>query len=262
MYNSTGTLFAKYNYDAWGNIISVTNASGVEVSDNHIAKLQPFRYRSYYYDTDSGFYYLQSRYYDPVTHRFINADGLVSTGTGILGHNMFAYCNNNPVNYSDPTGEHPTGQSCGDPTCVVCRPERRDFINKKVEWYNKVTGDNIIGVTDNGYFVYEKSNPMMTPRENFIIFSDNRHHSKPDIQIINSYLIADKTEMKPILEFMKTYNEDNPIPSITWDIDMDKMLAEWAAHNFAHNCGVLKNRTKSVNLNMNDPLSFIYGVFR
>ena len=108
LYNSTGTLFAKYNYDAWGNIISVTNASGVEVSDTHIAKLQPFRYRSYYYDTDSGFYYLQSRYYDPVTHRFINADGLVSTGTGVLGYNMFAYCNNNPVNYSDPSGNNPT----------------------------------------------------------------------------------------------------------------------------------------------------------
>ena len=66
--------------------------------------LNPLRYRGYVYDEDSGFYYLQSRYYDPVTHRFINADGLVSTGTGILGHNMFAYCNNNPVNRYDPTG--------------------------------------------------------------------------------------------------------------------------------------------------------------
>jgi len=49
-------------------------------------------------------YYLQTRYYDPETGRFINADGLVSTPTGLLGGNMFAYCNNNPVNYSDSNG--------------------------------------------------------------------------------------------------------------------------------------------------------------
>ena len=53
-------------------------------SSTDIANIQPFRYRGYYYDYESGFYYLQSRYYDPVTHRFINADGLVSTRTGAL----------------------------------------------------------------------------------------------------------------------------------------------------------------------------------
>ena len=57
------------------------------------------------YDEESGLYYLESRYYDPVTGRFVNADGYVSTGTGLMGHNMFAYCNNNPVMYVDPSGE-------------------------------------------------------------------------------------------------------------------------------------------------------------
>lgn len=106
LYSSTGTLIAKYTYDVWGNVLSVTNATGAEItSSTHIALLQPFRYRSYYFDQESNFYYLQTRYYDPATHRFINADGLVSTGTGILGYNMFAYCENNPVNHDDPTGE-------------------------------------------------------------------------------------------------------------------------------------------------------------
>ena len=106
LYDSNGNLTARYTYDAWGNEVSVTYSNGnIITHDTHIAKMQPFRYRSYYYDTDSGFYYLQSRYYDPVTHRFINADGLVSTGTGILGHNMFAYCENNPIIYSDVNGE-------------------------------------------------------------------------------------------------------------------------------------------------------------
>ena len=59
---------------------------------------------SYVYDTETGLYYLQSRYYDPKVGRFINADAFASTGQGVLGNNMFAYCGNNPVNYSDPSG--------------------------------------------------------------------------------------------------------------------------------------------------------------
>lgn len=59
---------------------------------------------SYYTATETGFYYLQSRYYDPTTHRFINADSYASTGQGIIGTNMFAYCRNNPVNRKDAFG--------------------------------------------------------------------------------------------------------------------------------------------------------------
>jgi len=104
---SGGGLVAKYEYNAYGQILSITNASGVDISNNatHIANLNPFRYRGYYYDTETGFYYLQSRYYDPVVGRFLNADAFVSTGQGILGNNMFAYCGNNPVARIDPTGE-------------------------------------------------------------------------------------------------------------------------------------------------------------
>ena len=67
--------------------------------------MNPLRYRGYYYDTDTQLYYLQSRYYDPNLGRFINADSYSSTGQGILGNNMYAYCLNNPVNSADPTGE-------------------------------------------------------------------------------------------------------------------------------------------------------------
>ena len=87
---------ASYTYDAWGNILTKSGTA---------ADLNPLRYRGYYFDTETGFYYLQSRYYDPIIRRFLNADSFASTGQGILGYNMFAYCQNKPVTYQDPEGE-------------------------------------------------------------------------------------------------------------------------------------------------------------
>ncbi len=102
-----GDILAKYTYDVWGKILSITDGNGNDVSanKNHIANINPIRYRGYYYDTETGLYYVSSRYYDPVTGRFVNADGYVSTGQGLTGYNMFAYCGNNPVNRKDPSGQ-------------------------------------------------------------------------------------------------------------------------------------------------------------
>lgn len=104
IYNYSG-IVAKYNYDSWGNTVSVTDSNGNEITDsNHIGNINPIRYRGYYYDTESGLFYLQSRYYNPTVGRFLNADVYCDTGASFLGTNMFAYCYNNPVMYSDPTG--------------------------------------------------------------------------------------------------------------------------------------------------------------
>ena len=104
--DETGEEIAVYTYTAWGEILSVTNANGTAItSSTHIANLNPLRYRGYYYDTETGFYYLQSRYYDPASHRFINADSYTSTDTtDAISCNMFAYCGNNPVIYGDDEG--------------------------------------------------------------------------------------------------------------------------------------------------------------
>ena len=88
---------ATYEYDAWGNILS---------SSGKLAEINPLRYRGYCYDSETGFYYLQSRYYDPENHSFINADSYASTDSSdAIACNMFAYCGNNPVLNLDPTGE-------------------------------------------------------------------------------------------------------------------------------------------------------------
>ena len=95
--NSSRSVVASYTYDPWGKIIS---------SSGTLADINPLRYRGYYYDSETGFYYLQSRYYDPEIGRFINADSYASTdATGLLSTNMFAYCENNPAMRIDPTGE-------------------------------------------------------------------------------------------------------------------------------------------------------------
>ena len=69
-----------------------------------IGQINPIRYRGYYYDTETGFYYLQSRYYDPTTRRFLNSDILVGNVGSVGQNNLFQYCSNNPVNLADPTG--------------------------------------------------------------------------------------------------------------------------------------------------------------
>ena len=105
LYRHTGALLATYEYDAWGNVIAVKDATGNAITDqSHIANLNPIRYRGYYYDTETKLYYLQSRYYNAEVGRFLNADGYLTTGQGVLSYNMFAYCGNNPVMYSDPSG--------------------------------------------------------------------------------------------------------------------------------------------------------------
>ena len=102
-----GNAVVSYLYDAWGAPISITGPMA-----STLGAQNPIRYRGYYYDTETGLYYLQSRYYDPVVGRFLNADGLLGANGDLMSYNLFAYCSNNPVNMSDPTGK-----------CAICKLE-------------------------------------------------------------------------------------------------------------------------------------------
>ena len=100
-------LVAKYEYDSFGNIISILDSENNDISSNalHIANINPYRYRSYYYDKESKLYYLNSRYYNPLWGRFINCDNMINQNKDILGYNLYAYCSNNFINFSDYTGQ-------------------------------------------------------------------------------------------------------------------------------------------------------------
>lgn len=97
-----GNDSVNYEYDSES--VHIGKNGNAITSATHIGNLNPFRYRGYYLDSETGLYYLISRYYDPVTHRFVNADGYFQSGGGILDANMSAYCGNNPINFYDPTG--------------------------------------------------------------------------------------------------------------------------------------------------------------
>ena len=107
MYDSDGNLCVSYLYDAWGNLLSAktyTHAGATARSLNSLL------YRGYYFDSETGFYYVSSRYYDPEIGRWISPEpnmyaGVFDSGSGLVGYNVYAYCANNPVNFSDPTGE-------------------------------------------------------------------------------------------------------------------------------------------------------------
>ena len=106
VYNLAGTKLVSYTYDAWGNF-TTTYHNGGEYTP---AASNPYTYRGYYYDTDLGLYYLMSRYYDSNIGRFINADDIDYLGANgdLTSYNLYAYCSNNPVMYTDETG-HASG---------------------------------------------------------------------------------------------------------------------------------------------------------
>lgn len=105
--DTTGNLIATYSYGAWGEVLAVTPATAGNTTQLAIANDNPLRYRGYYYDAETSYYYLQSRYYDPGICRFLNADSvnlLPSMQDRVAGSSVFVYCENNPINIVDYAG--------------------------------------------------------------------------------------------------------------------------------------------------------------
>lgn len=99
--DTNGAIVANYIYDSWGKLLSMTDANGNDISNdrNHIAYINPLRYRGYYYDSETKLYYLNYRYYDPETGRFLSKDDKT-----INNYGLYVYCMNNPINMVDYDG--------------------------------------------------------------------------------------------------------------------------------------------------------------
>ncbi len=113
--NSAGTAVVRYTYDAWGKPISCIGTMATT-----LGKLNPFRYRSYNYDEETGLYYLRSRYYSTFSNRFVNADSLIC-------NNLFSYCDNAPVILADTNGQslHLATSEFGGGGCSYISPSER-----------------------------------------------------------------------------------------------------------------------------------------
>lgn len=101
--DSHGTELVKYEYNSWGKLLNLT-----DYSSNGLGRRNPFRFKGYYYDEELGMYYLNSRYYDPETGRFVNADDVEFVGGSpiiLTDRNLYAYCENNPIHKKDGQGQ-------------------------------------------------------------------------------------------------------------------------------------------------------------
>ena len=162
--NTSGTKVVEYTYNAWGEVLGVTGSLA-----NTIGSINPFRYRGYYYDTETGFYYLQSRYYDPVVGRFLNADSVFDHGAEHLGYNLYTYCANNYVNRKDPTGyftpANVVGAVIGLIGGSVIGTAIANYFNLGWPWRGLVIGSVSVVLTVVGWFagpaVYAAVKPLV-----------------------------------------------------------------------------------------------------
>ena len=151
--DADGTLVAEYTYDAWGNVTAFSGA---------MATINPIRYRGYYQDPVTGWYFLQSRYYNPDWRRFLNADSLFVAGDAISGSNMYAYCNGNPVMYQDPSGMGAFG----------------DFVGNAIRVRSKVTSWLLLPVT---YLV-------VAPASNVLLYATRNIVGEDPVEKVAPYL--------------------------------------------------------------------------
>ncbi len=149
IYNQSRQLQAHYTYDSWGNTISITDrvVGGREVTNpNNIGILNQIRYRGYYLDTETGYYYLMSRYYNPEIGRFLNADIFCSTGDAVFAANMYVYCLNNPINAIDLNGLKTAAETVGIVITEI-------FVCWDLQWVAIITGQDF---SFNGFEDYKR----------------------------------------------------------------------------------------------------------
>ena len=228
--DNTGAVVTSYVYNAWGKIMSVTGTLA-----STVGRYNPLRYRGYVYDTETELYYLQSRYYDPEVGRFINADGYASTGQGINGSNVFAYCGNNPVRNADISGTRYCEATTvsGEGTYVrriSCRHQGMVTLEKQ--------NPDPIGRYDGKYYsgnVYlvEDLDSVKVTFPGDVVALDCRNpqdkNSTPDVQIQNSSWIWDEEAQLSILNVLVQHEREHPS---AWERDsqVETILLEWDMH--------------------------------
>ena len=147
----------EYKYDAWGKQIAVNDLTA---SDFKLGEVNPFRYRGYYFDTESGLYYLQSRYYDPVTGRFINSDAPMTTM--LSAGNLYCYCSDDPVNKTDASGYLDWDISYA--MRAFYHVAGKDYLSDLEQVIYDLNGDGVVDITDAMILFYYVAKKDMNAR--------------------------------------------------------------------------------------------------
>ena len=217
---------ATYEYDAWGNVSS----------SGRLAEINPLRYRGYYYDNETGFYYLQSRYYDPANRRFINADCYTCTNnSNEIACNMFTYCYNNPIIYHDSCGTEPVETidiyGNGSAYCYVYEYSYSGNMSGILGTSSNVqvseSGKLYIykGVTQD-YFEDTSNKPDGFRAGIDFMVGDYISQADPNIQVRDSYRCTMKSQMKAITSILLEYAEGTE-----WKRTQESLITEWREHN-------------------------------
>ena len=221
-----GNVVAYYIYDAWGKLLSFGGPLSATVGEHN-----PLRYRGYVYDVETGLYYLQSRYYDPEMGRFISADSYASTGQGILGNNMFAYCNNNPVIFVDSLGREPTESidtdGDGEPDCYVYEYTYTYVVKYQmatVSW--TVTGSVYIYTGRTTTDMETIESPDGFDARTDILVADLTNNSNATMYGYQAQKV-DSVYRMSIIKCLRQYDLDFNTP---WERSESSLLTEWNSH--------------------------------
>jgi len=137
--NSLGETIVSYTYDSWGNVLSMKDSDNNEIIDNtHIGAINPFRYRSYYYDTETNLYYLNTRYYNPKWGRLISPDTILGINQDALANNLYLYVSNDPINNIDSNGNLLLGLLVLGAAALLAKNSKKKKAKKKAKKANIV----------------------------------------------------------------------------------------------------------------------------
>ncbi|MGI6183295.1 MAG: RHS repeat domain-containing protein, partial [Candidatus Fimadaptatus sp.] len=155
--DAAGNVVVEYSYDAWGKPIAVTGGMA-----DTVGKLNPFRYRGYVWDEETGLYYLRSRYYRPEWGRFISSDTNMGSEGGFLAHNLYAYCRNNAIAFSDDTGKSPASKIVNAVIDAAIRKGWRFYDPRIPEEIDRVIKDDLDGVQVLWFRVFVKGEVLLS----------------------------------------------------------------------------------------------------
>ena len=198
--NENGEQIVSYAYNAWGKVIVNQRADNLSDSDYHFARYNPMLYRSYYYDDSTSQYYLQSRYYMPNICRFVNADIpdiAQQSKHQVNGLNLFAYCNNNPVNNADYTGYATHGGGGGKIYNVTVRLYKI-HIDVALGGYVYTYGANISKNGDGGNFMWANEKRYLNEHSKCLkklVFSVNKTTYNKFYNFYNKTITGNATKL-------------------------------------------------------------------